>query len=237
LPPPPPPGAVVYGVSPPPPAPIVVTTVRPPKHAPMFSLWAGGRLGLLGFGGFFYNNENGQGETTGNFITGGLSVEADVGVRLGKRYLPYLFWEHGFVGAGHRFDGESASAATDFRGLGFRYTLGDADSVGFLSDLAIGLRTVSVTAGGSTYKMSALEIFRFGLGAEIRFSTLFTISPLAWVSGGAMSDTSGNVTYGPGGSGDGLTSPTYKNGQPINDQRTYLAVGIGCGAHFDFFGK
>jgi hypothetical protein len=246
-PPPPPPPSVepqllppgtVY-VAPPPPSPpvMVLTPVVPHKHAPMFSLWTGGRLGLLGFGGFFYTNQLGQGETTGNFITPGLSAEANVGARLGRHYTPYLFWEHGFVAAGHRFEGETASAATDFRGIGFRYSLGDVDSVAFLSDLAIGLRTVSVTAGGSTYKMSAWEIFRFGLGAEVRLTTLVTLSPLAWVSGGTMNDTSGSVTYGPGGQGDGLTSPTYVNGQSINAQRSYVSVGIGCGAHFDLFGK
>jgi hypothetical protein len=206
-------------------------------HAPMFALSLGARLGLMGFGGSFYNNELGQGETTGNFVTVGATVEADAGARLGKRYLPYLFWEHGFFGAGHRFDGESASASSDFRGFGVRYSLGDVDGVSFLSDLAIGLRTVNVSAAGSTYKMSGVEIFRFGVGAEIRFSTLFTLSPLAWVTQGSMSDTSGNVAFGPGGSGDGLTSPTYKNGQPINDQRSYFAIGLGCGAHFDIFGK
>jgi hypothetical protein len=232
------PGETIYVGPPPPPPPIlVVRPVTPHKHAPMFSLWTGGRLGLLGFGGFFYTNQLGQGETTGNFITPGLSAEANVGARLGGHYTPYLFWEHGFVAAGHRFEGETASAATDFRGVGFRYSLGNVDSVAFLSDLAIGLRTISVTAGGSTYKMSAWEIFRFGLGAEIRLTTLVTLSPLAWVSGGTMNDTSGSVMYGPGGQGDGLTSPTYVNGQSINAQRSYVSVGVECGVHFDLFGK
>jgi hypothetical protein len=84
--------------------------------------------------------------------------------------------------------------------------------------------------------MQAYELFRLGLGAEIRFSTLFTISPMAWISGGTMSDTSGNVPFAPG-QGDGLTQPTYTNGQSINDERAYLVMGVGCGAHFDFFGK
>jgi hypothetical protein len=84
--------------------------------------------------------------------------------------------------------------------------------------------------------MSGLEIFRLGLGAEIRISTLFVISPMAQLSGGTMTDTSGSVTYAPN-QGDGLTHPTYQNGQVINAQRGYLILGLGCGAHFDFFGK
>ncbi len=225
------------------PGPVVVVArpVPPPvpigKHAPMFALWTGARLGAIGFGGFFYQNELGDSETTGNFITPGVTGQVDLGARLAKRYVPYVFWEHGFVGPGHRFSGEPASASTDFRGLGFRYSLGNPDSVSFLSDLSIGLRTISVSAQGSTYKMSAWELFRFGLGAEIRLATRFTISPLAWVSGGSMSDTSGTVTYSAQGSGDGLTHPTYINGQTINQPRTYLVIGIGIGGHFDLIGK
>ena len=213
-----------------------------PTHAPKFSLWLGARLGAIGFGGYFYTNELGNGETTGNFVNPGPSLEVDVGARLGRRYIPYLFWEHAFLGAGHRFDGATnAGGAADFAGLGFRYVAGDVNSAGFLTDLAIGIRTITVSNNGDTYKMSALELFRLGLGAEIRFSTLFTISPLAWISGGTMNDTSGTVTYSPNGQGDGLSQPTYRpggpNGQTINNQRGYLVVGIGCGAHFDFFGK
>ncbi len=228
-----------YQPAPPPPGgpPTVYLEPERPTHAPKFSLWVGARLGVIGFGGYFYQNNLGEGETTGNFVKTGMSFEADIGARLGRRYIPYLFLEHGFMGAGHRFDGSNATASTDFLGLGFRYVGGDVDSAGFLTDLAIGIRTVTISNGNDTFKMSALEIFRLGLGAEIRITTLFTLSPLAWISGGVMSDTNGQVTYGPGGQGDGLMHPDYQNGQNIDNQRGYLAVGIGCGAHFDVFGK
>ena len=212
--------------------------VEPPveTHAPKFSLWTGARLGVLGFGNSFFDNELGQPETSGNFLGNGLAAEIDVGARLGKRYTPYVFLEHGFVGKGHRFAGTGATASSDLYGVGFRYTAGDVDSAGFLSELSVGVRTVTVSNGSETYKMSGLEIFRLGLGAEIRISTLFVISPMAQLSGGTMTDTSGSVTYAPN-QGDGLTHPTYQNGQNINAQRGYLILGLGCGAHFDFFGK
>jgi hypothetical protein len=223
---------------PPPPPPVDYTEPPEPTHAPKFSLWAGGRLGVLGFGGNFYTNENGDGETTGNFLKNGLSLGLDVGARLGKRYLPYVFLEHGFMGQGHRFEGGDATASTDLVGVGFRYTAGDVDSAGFLTDLSIGQRTVTINSGGQTYKMQSLEIFRLGLGAEIRISTLFVISPMATLSGGAMSDTQGNVPFSSAGVGAGnLTGPTFHDGKQIQDQRGYIVVGLHCGAHFDIFGK
>ncbi len=220
---------------PPPPPPVEYNEPPEPTHAPKFSLWAGGRLGFLGFGGNFYTNELSEGETTGNFAKNGLSLGVDVGARLGKRYLPYVFLEHGFMGQGHRFDGSSATASTDLLGVGFRYTAGDVDSAGFLTDLSIGVRTVTVKNGAQTYKMSSLEIFRLGLGAEIRISTLFVLSPMATLSGGAMSDTEGNVDFA--SKGDGVPGPTYHDGKQIGNQRGYIVVGLHCGAHFDIFGK
>lgn len=224
-----------YAPSPAPP-PVVYTEPPVETHAPKFSLWTGARLGIIGFGNSFYDNEQGQPETTGNFLKNGLAAEVDVGARLGKRYTPYVFLEHGFMGKGHRFEGTGATASSDLYGIGFRYTAGDVDSAGFLSELSVGVRTITISNGAETYKMSGLEIFRLGLGAEIRISTLFVISPMAQLSGGTMTDTSGSVTFAPN-QGDGLVHPTYQNGQLINAQRGYLIVGLGCGAHFDFFGK
>ncbi len=228
---------------PPPPPRVDYTEPPEPTHAPKFSLWAGGRLGFLGFGGNFYTNSAGPGgsgatgETTGNFVKNGLSTGLDVGARLGKRYVPYLFIEHGFMGQGHRFEGSDATSSTDLLGVGFRYTAGDVDSAGFLTDISIGMRSVTVKGGTETYKMQSLEFFRLGLGAEIRISTLFVISPMATISSGTMNDTSGSATYSAAGSGDGEQHPTYQNGKQIDNQRAYVIVGIHCGAHFDIFGK
>jgi hypothetical protein len=210
---------------------------EPPTHAPKFSLWAGGRLSYLGFGFGFYENPDGRSETTGNLIGNGLAPELDVGARISYRYIPYLFWEHGFMLAGHRFDGaQGASASTDFYGVGFRILNGDADSVAFVSDLSIGKRVITLKNGGESYSMSGLEYFRLGLGAEIRVTTLFTIDPLLSISTGSLNDTEGTVSYAPN-QGDGSTSPPFKGGQTIEQPRAYVMLSLGVGVHFDFFGK
>jgi hypothetical protein len=209
----------------------------PATHAPYFSLWTGGRAGLLTFSNAFYTNQLGHAETTGNYVKPGLALEVDVGARLAKRYLPYVFYEHGFMGLGHRFEGSNASAQTNLFGLGFRYTAFDVDSVGLLTDLSFGFRSLTINQGSDSFTMRSLEIFRFGLGAEIRMSTLFVLSPMISIATGAMNDTDGNVHFSQKGSGDGLTQPTYSNGKTIDQQNGYIMLMFGMGGHFDLLGK
>lgn len=234
---PPPQQPYYYPQQPPPPATQVVPP-EPETHAPKYSLWTGARLSYMGFGFSFYDNEQRQAETTGNFIGNGVAPQLDLGARISYRYIPYLFWEHGFMGQGHRFEGSQARSSTDFYGIGFRYLSGDVDSVAFLTDLAIGKRVVSVSNGNQTYSMSGLEFFRLGLGAEIRVATLFALTPVASISSGALNDSEGDIAFACAPScADGVQGPTYKNGQVIQNARAYVVLSIGLGIHFDVFGK
>ncbi len=216
----------------PPPPPVDYVEPDPPTHAPKFSLWVGPRLSYMGFGFSWFRNADGSNETTGNLVGNGVAPEFDLGARISHRYMPYVFIEHGFMLAGHRFDGDSgASASTDFYGIGFRFLSGDADSVAFLSDIAIGKRVITVKNGTGTYSMSGLEIFRLGLGAEIRAMTLFTIEPVLSISGGSLQDSEGSITFVDG------QSPRYQNGKTIDESRPYIMLSLGVGVHFDIFGK
>ncbi len=234
---PPPQQPYYYPQQPPPPVAQAVPP-EPETHAPKYSLWTGARLSYMGFGFSFYDNEQGQAETTGNFIGNGVAPQVDLGARISYRYIPYLFWEHGFMGQGHRFDGSQARSSTDFYGIGFRYLSGDVDSVAFLTDLAIGKRVVSVTNGNQSYSMSGLEFFRLGLGAEIRVATLFALTPIASISSGALNDSEGDIAFACAPNCvDGVQGPTYKNGQVIQNARAYVVLSLGLGIHFDVFGK
>ncbi len=233
---PPPPAPRVRHRPPPPPAYEYVET-EPPTHAPRVSLWTGARAGLLSFSNAFYTNGAGNAESTGNFARAGMSLEADVGARLAKRFVPYILFEHGFMGQGRRFEGSDATSQSNLYGIGFRYTAFGVDSVGFLADLSFGLRSITVSNGSESYTMRSLEIFRFGLGAEIRLTTLFVISPLLSLSAGNMNDTDGSIHFSAKGSQDGITTPRYQNGQNISNQQSYLMVNLGVGGHFDLLGK
>jgi hypothetical protein len=234
----PPPTVVV--VNPPPPAAqppnVADADDSPPKHAPKFSLYAGANLGVIGYGGSFFTAGNAGGETSGNLVKSGLSFEIDAGARLGYHYIPYLLWEHAFLGAGRRFDGTSTHASSDFIGIGFRLLSFDVDNVAFLSDIAVGFRSVTLANDTDTFKMSSIEIGRLGLGAEIRLSTLFTLSPIARVSFGQMTSSSGSIGYA-SGQGDGQTGVSFQGGQINSYPTQYFVFGLGCGGQFDFFGK
>ena len=216
---------------PPPPPRVEYQEPEVPVHAPKYSLYAGMRLSYMGFGGSWYAISDQQDETTGNLVKQGPAFEFDVGAPLGRHYIPFVFVEHAFLGAGHNFEGISASATSDLYGVGLRSVSGDVDSVGLVTEITIGRRTVAVSSGNTTYSLSSIEFLKFGLGAEIRISTLFTLSPLAFIGTGQMNDSNGDVTYANG------NHPVYTQGEPVRASQTYVVIGIGVGAHFDIFGK
>jgi hypothetical protein len=222
-------------VPPPPGAVIPVDYV----HAPRYSLWVGGRLGLLGYWGGAYVDPNGYAETTGNLVSNGLAAEVDVGARVARRYIPYLAVELGVVGAGHRFTGISTTAGTSFVGVGLRLLAGDVNNVSFASDLSFGFRKLQVSNDTGTWSATAFEFLRLGLGADIRLTNHFTLSPMLTISGGTFTDASGSIGFGPN-QGDGLTgTPDYVNHGQISSgyQTNYATFVLGCGAHFDLFGN
>jgi len=222
---------------PPPPGPAMYAAE--PVRAPKYSLWLGGRLGLLLYGGSMYYNQNtGYDEQTSAFVTNGLALEADVGARIARRYIPYLALELGLVGPGSRFQGASAQAGTSFLGIGFRFLAGNVNFVSFASDLSFGFRKFQVSNDGNTWTASAFEFLRLGLGADIRFTDYFTISPMVTLSGGTLTNTSGSVQFAPNQSDmQGGTPAQVNSGQiPSSWQSNYYAIVLGCGAHFDLFG-
>jgi hypothetical protein len=177
-------------------------------------------------------------EWTSNLVTPGPSLQADVGVRLGYRFTPFIFYERAILGPGSRFAGDGGgSAYSELYGLGLRFAAGNVDSAAFLTEISIGERTVGVSSNGQTFTMSGFEYFKLGFGAEIRLSSQLVLSPLASISTGSMTSTSGSVTFSQSGSADGNKSPPFENGQSISDQRGYVMLSLTCGAHFDLLGK
>ncbi len=227
-----------YTYEPPPPGPASMSEADY-VHAPKYSLWLGGRLGILLNGGGIYQDPAGNDAPMSDFVTNGLALEGNVGARISRRYIPYLGLELGLVGAGKRFNGTSAQAGTGFLGVGFRFLAGDVDSVSFASDLSFGFRKLEVSSQGSTWSATSFEFLRLGLGADIRFSSYFTISPMVTLSGGTFTGTSGSVNFASGQSDGQTGTPSYvNNGQvPSSYQTNYYTVILGCGAHFDLFGK
>jgi hypothetical protein len=218
-------------------------SIAEPTRAPKYSLWLGGSLGLLAYGGGLYNyvlpppNDNTAAEETmGNFVQPGVAAQVDVGARLGYRYIPYVTFERGFMDAGRRFDGTSTSAATYFAGLGFRYLAGDVQTVSFAGDISIGVRELELSNSPQKWRVWAVEYIRLGFGVDIRLSRHVTLTPMLTLSGGTFTDTSGDIVFAPN-QADGLTGPAYSGRIPGAWRQSYSVVVLGCSAHVDLFGK
>lgn len=204
-------------------------------HAPHTAFWLGAQVGAIGYGGAFFLNQRNKEETSGNFVGAGGALELDVGARLNRRYIPYVLVEYAALAPGHRFDRDT-QAASSLLGVGFRFVLGNVDRAGFLADLSLAQRTIAVRRGGQEFQMRGPELFRLSLGAEVRLTNLVTLSPIMHLSGGSMAQSDGSVTY-VSGQGDGETQPSFQDTNISGSQRSYLVVGIGCGVHFDLFGR
>jgi len=207
-------------------------------RAPRFSLWGGVRPGLMITAGSFYEYQvagrHAEFETTGNIVKPGPVLQGDLGVRLFRRFVAYGFYERGFLTQGTLFRGTDATLASEYAGGGGRVIFGNPDRLGFVLDLALGVRTLSASGSTGRWHMRTLELFRFGLGAEIRLTDFFVLSPMFTVSTGAMSTASGDIRYAPGTSV--LDRPVYVDGAELAAARTYLIAGLVVGAHFDLLG-
>jgi hypothetical protein len=171
-------------------------------RAPYNALWLGARVGaLFPFGNAYATGRDAYyeyGEDWGGLATGGPAVEADVGVRFGRAFILYGFWEHAWMGKGSDPSwrapdpgsnfGDQTSATTDYPGLGFRWS-SRPSSVGFLIDLGLGYRWFRERwASGAKMDLSGFGEFRLGLGADVRVTRLFSLTPLLTISTGSFVD-------------------------------------------------
>ncbi|WP_156865165.1 hypothetical protein [Pajaroellobacter abortibovis] len=187
-------------------------------RAPHYSIWVGVRPALVAYGGAFSRDQEDRLETTGNFVNTGGGLQIDIGARVWTgQVVPFLFGEYHWLGVGRRFEGMADASAYDrVLGGGFRGVFGDIDRGGLILEYSIGHRVVGINQSNDKGKLSGFEFLRFGLGAEIRFTDLFTLSPLVSFIAASMNQ---------------------QEGQSIQSAPYYYVLSVACGAHFDLFGK
>jgi hypothetical protein len=186
-----------------PPIPGTGPVVEPPpppvsRHlAPRTSLWAGLRAGwFLPFGSLFARAQPPDRDGVvllepvpwRDYASSGLALEADLGARIGRNYMVFALWERAQLGGGRsRAYGSQSSADTDFFALALRAT-SDADSLGLLTEIAIGYRQARTRFDdGSKLELTRATFDgRLGVGADIRFSEWLTLSPLATIGVGSF---------------------------------------------------
>ena len=212
----------------------------PPEHdAPRTSLWTGVRVGLEAPVGDSFEDLAGTRFTERNLVGAGPLGEVDVGGRFGRSFLPFLFFAHTFATRGNGSiprgvengflmdvspTASPTSSATNVLGFGFRYEF-HPDDFGFAAEMAFGLRFTSTTwSDGTRLSAQAPGELRIGIGALIRTSKVFVVSPMVRLGAGTYSD----VTESGSGTRDhNVAGPTTMHGY----------VGFDVGGHFDLFGK
>lgn len=207
----------------------------PPKHvAPRSSLWVGPRPGVLvPLGSMWLDGEPIDDmcciETVRpftEFAGPGPSLGLDVGVRFGRHYQGFAFWERTWLGSGaleNQFGGQK-SASTQMIGAGFRFST-HPDAIGMLVEIAIGYRTFEAKWQSGTRLTASDDLFstRLGFGVEWRVQKRTTVEALIMVGGGAFTDV--KWQFADGTTRDALTSYD-RYGQ-------YIPFGLQVAAHWD----
>ncbi|MBX3183007.1 MAG: hypothetical protein KIT72_17560 [Polyangiaceae bacterium] len=237
-PPEPPPPMRVYEPPPPyvyePPPPL-----RPRHVAPEYSLWVGGRIGS------FHPFGNAWGECTvversgvclktrgvpwSDYAASGMMGELDIGARLGRRHVLFFGWERASLGPGAlelEGSGVSQRGETDFFGVGLRFS-SNPNSVGLLIEIMVGARRFRVAwdDGSELLLENAPFESRIGIGADIRLSKLFSLTPLITLGGGQF----GDVTF--------YDAASDTHTEPSDLPTSHAWVTLQVGAHFDLFGS
>jgi len=185
---PPPPGYYPTVYEPPPPP-------KPHHVAPKTAFWLGARGGyFIPFGNLWldYSPAGYEEVKWSEYASPGPMFELDIGMRFGRYYNVFLLWERASLGTGSAEPdarGGQKSGDTDYYAIGLRFS-SDPDRVGFLTEIDIGYRRFRARwEDGSELRMTEAPLeFRIGLGADIRLSKLFSLSPLVTLGAGAFGD-------------------------------------------------
>ena len=127
------------------------------------------------------------------WMSTGAAVELDLGLRVFPALAGYLFWQHGFLGAGtHARDLESYQVQTDAAGLGAMLDTNPRGHFGFYADLAVSYRWVKgrqthVAGGHTDTTLTGFEPLRLKLGIAYKPSARLTFLAYLWGAGGSYS--------------------------------------------------
>jgi hypothetical protein len=165
-----------------------------------------------------------------DYVSSGPSFELNAGVRLARNYNAFVLWERAQLGSGSaesKLRGGQSGGDTDYFALGLRAT-SNPNRLGFLTEIAVGYRQARATwDDGTEYRMTGGVLEgRIGIGADIRFSPLFTLSPLVSVGVGSFDRFR---VVAPGGA-------SYDRIGPNDAPAGHGWVGLSVGGHVDLFG-
>lgn len=195
----------------------------------MGSLWQDGNL----VGGICCTYTN---RGFDDFATSGPLLELDLGARLGRHYNVFGLWEFGWLRDGDELGdafGGQRSAHSHFFGLGLRFS-SDPNGTGILVEIAIGHRRFEATWANGTEFLATDRFFntRIGIGADLRLSEKFSLSPLLTIGGGIFEHAQWTFA-------DGSTAGAFSSflGTPVDEPAQHVPVTLQVGIHHDAFGS
>jgi hypothetical protein len=184
------------------------------------AFWTGLRFGgFIPYGGLYAERSL---VTTPfqHVATGGPAIELDVGVRFGRCFVGYGFFEHVWLGRGTSpawttpHDGQ-VGAAMQAAGIGLRW-ISDPARFGLVADVGLSYRWFSANWADETkVRMHGFGDVRVGGGASVRVARHVSLVPLLTVYTGAFSQRS-------------------LDGQPLGQSASsYIATALTLGGYLD----
>jgi hypothetical protein len=213
-----------------------------PLAAPRNALWLGARAGYeLPIGAAFTDLRDDRVQER-DLLGPGPSLELDVSARLARRFIPFLFYARSFasLGAADRPPpsglrtatilpdqapaSKVTSSSSTLLGIGLRYSFATG-AFGLVAEIAYGYRlTRAQFDDGTLLRAGAPGEFRIGLGAEVRLTRAFALSPMLRFATGSYSDVTVEGADG-------------KEKNALGGSEAHGFVGLEVGGHFDLFGR
>jgi hypothetical protein len=130
--------------------------------------------------------------TAGDYASSGPMFEVDLGARLSRSYNVFALWERALLGPGDLDPdayGGQKYGTSDFFAAAVRFST-DADAFGFAMEIALGYRVFQAKwEDGTTLTMDdGFLDARIGLGADIRLTEWFALSPMITLSSGSFGE-------------------------------------------------
>ncbi len=189
-----PPPPAVYTPPPPPPAYAPPPPPQPPPPPEFQPAWMLGlRLGSMTPGG-----DRNTGTALRDVVAPGWLIEGNLGYHFSPSWTIYGFWEHGQLGKRAQSEGASNAPTTNAIGVGMNANTSPRGPVGFLFDIGVGYRWMSVPTqtGVGQYESfvhQGIMPLRLGLGLSVVPTRKFRIDLLATVSAGTFDRASGDT--------------------------------------------
>lgn len=207
----------------------------PPRHvAPRSSFWAGARPGLMiPLGSAWLDGEPindlcciESSRPLAEFASAGPSLGIEAGVRFGRHYQGFAYWEHGWLGSGtleNAFGGQQGADTTIFGG-GFRFNT-HPDSIGMVVEISLGYRTFEAQWSNGTKLTASDDLFstQLGFGAAWRVNPYTSLELLLRIGGGALTDIQWRFA-------DGTTENALSR---YDRYGQYIPFGIQLASHWD----